>query len=222
MFILNTEIYDAQTNGVYPQVESMGNNYLWESEQSIERIITNSPLDFKPNFNTFTLDRKTKLTDVISQSYVLALGLLVSKNFLQVINKFEIQSHEIYSAPVNLNGVISNYYWMHFINRTELLINFSKSLFEIVDMNLENSLEITFKSREDYENKCRELSLNLNGHMIPVKLVFSGSQAPLDMFYFRTNEPILYISDNLASELREAGLTGFEIVPSKVCCIYYG
>src|ERR1019366_9418490 len=100
MWLLKTLLCNEQTNEVFPQAVSMGPDYNWDSDTSVNAIQSNRTLDFHPNLRAFHLDPETLLTDIVSQGYIYTRGLLVSRHFKEVVDKYLLEPHADYEAEV--------------------------------------------------------------------------------------------------------------------------
>jgi len=210
MFVINLQLPESES-GVYPQVDNMGVFYDWDKVDSITRLTANSELSFIPDFQTFTLDRKAVLTDVLSQSFVSSPGLLISKKVRDTFKAMKIQDHIYYDAKVNYQGSILEYYWMHFSSFYEQSVDYEQSNFNLFDMFSHQVGQESFGSLSEFESRCCQLALGLTGQMVPNKLY---SSQEFDLFVVTTNEPIYFVSDELAKRLIDSRVSGLELVKS--------
>ena len=209
---LNIDICNSQTNDVYPQVEHMGPDYAWEQNNSITNIISNHPLGFAPDMQSFYLNEKTSLTDVISQSYIYTAGLLASERFQAAISGYTVQKYDIYPAEVIYQNKAINYVWLHFVVDIEQYINYRKSRFVVTFSNgREDSIEIdTTATLRKLE---KEVIYSGSGYLEMKEVTFHSGVPFYDFFFFRLQGNRYYVSERLAIELERRKLTGFIVEP---------
>jgi hypothetical protein len=212
MYILKTSICNEQNNYTYPQTLSMGLDYDWDAETSISKIELNEALVVEPDFDSFNLDPDTKLTDIVSQGFIYANGLLVSPEFLTTIANYSIQPHTLFPAKVVLHHKVSNYSWMHMIDETESHIDFNKSRFERVEKAQGIREEIQIDDKVQLRNLCKEFTTTMGIDLLAKELSFYESSCIHDLFFLRLTERTVFVSDRLGSILKQDLLRGFEVI----------
>lgn len=210
---LNTSICDDQNNQVYPQVESMGLDYDWDAKDSIRRIVSNAPLEFVPDFKSFHLDPETKITDIVSQSYIYTRGLLVSEKFWKVLEDFVLQAHETYFTQVVHKTTVLPYRWIHITEEIEKRIDYAKSDFRQVAADSQLSA-IDVKNWEDLRSICAKAVNSLDGEIIAQKAVFLSGVPKYDLLFLQLTSRNIFVSDQLANRIRAEKFTGFKIEDS--------
>jgi hypothetical protein len=212
MKILNTSICDDQNNQVYPQVESMGLDYDWDAKNSIRRIVSNVPLEVVPDFKSFHLDPETKITDIVSQSYIYTRGLLVSERFWKVLQSFVLQAHETYLAQVVHRDTVLPYRWIHMTEEIEERIDYAKSDFrQVADSQLS---AIDVKNWENLRSICAKAVNSLDGEIIARKIMFLSGVPKCDLLFVQLTSRNIFVSDQMASRIRAEKFTGFKIEDS--------
>jgi hypothetical protein len=176
----------------------------------------NVALEQAPNFHSFHLDPDTVLTDIISQTYVAARGLLISPAVTAVIARHSIQRHEHYPAEVVWHGAAFEYYWLHMTEEAEDLIDYSNSDFRQVSIGVGSPVVLSLTNREELRATARHLINTLTGRLQPRRLVFLRGVPELDLFCLDLPHRTFFVSSRLRDALTDARLTGFELVPSDV------
>lgn len=214
MYILKTFICNDQNNEIYPQVIHMGSNYGWDAEDSLTKITSNKPLHFIPNLKSFHLDPTTKITDIISQSYIYTCGLLVSEALSNALKNYLLQPHSIYPSEVIHDESVFKYYWIHITEEIETYIDFRGSEFSIQKECLDNSLSIRISNEEELRAICKDLVHSMGGDIIARKIEFMPNIPSYDLFFLQLTSRFIFISDRLRNCLLKERFTGFEILPA--------
>lgn len=213
MWILNTAICNEQNNEVVPQVEHMGPGYAWDAADSVTRIIDNRPLTIPPSMHAFHLDAATTPTDVVSQGYIYATGLLVSEAFYDVLRGFTVQPHETALAEVVYHGESFNYVWVHMTELVEDRIDFATSDFAVRTAEGREQ-GVSLSSHDELRDKCRELVNTIGpSRLVPRRLIVRHAPR-YDLFAILLTELVFFTSDLLAAELARNQFTGFELQPT--------
>jgi hypothetical protein len=214
LWLLKTSICNEQTNEVFPQTVSMGPDYDWDSDTSVNAIQSNRPLAFYPNLKAFHLDSETWLTDLVSQGYIYTRGLLVSRKFKDVVDKYILEPHANYEAEVVYHGTAYEYTWMHFTEEMESRVDFAHSTFRFVDQKSATNSTMVFNGQEDLRKKCAELVHLGVGEIAAENIEFIAGTPRFDLFFFQLTAREILVSDQLASRLLHDKLSGFELVPT--------
>jgi hypothetical protein len=214
-YILNTES-NLDNNHIAPQIVSMGPGYDWDAPNSVSRLTTNVVLVQAPNFRSFHLDPNTAVTDIVSQTYVAARGLLVSPALAGAIGQFTIQRHQPYRAEIVWRGVAFDYYWLHMTEEAEDLLDYARSDFRRMPIGPGSPVNVSFANREELRVTTHQLINTLTGQLQPRRLIFLPGIPELHLFCLDLPHRTFYLSSRLGDELTAAKLTGFELVPSDV------
>lgn len=204
--------YSPVIDGVAFQVVSMGES---ESENSYEKIEDNVPIDFKPNLGEILLDEDAVLTDNVSQSYMMAMGLLVSSKLNNILKEVLVQPFTAYPAKVILSKKESEYYWIHFLSDITSQINFEESVFvkkSYVDLSVE---EITFENFTLFNQTMDNWVNNLEADLRVKKLAFLD-EIYYDLFFINTTGYKLFCSQRLHDLLVSNNVSGFEFKKVKI------
>jgi hypothetical protein len=216
--ILKTNVCNAQTNDIYPQIEHMGPDYDWRGPTSIRQIVANSPLQFVPNMRSFHLDPATKRTDLISQGLIYRMGLLASAQFASSLAGFVVQRYQAIPAEVVFHGDTFNYVWIHFTREVEEQLDFSATRFALREQNgTESAIDIATPRR------LAEVTSKLAGsgaRLVVRKIFFHAGTPEYDLFCLALGAFEYFVSDRLASDLVRRRLTGFDVEKSDISVVW--
>ncbi|HUA43626.1 MAG TPA: hypothetical protein VMA77_00250 [Solirubrobacteraceae bacterium] len=220
MKILNTEIANAENNEVYPQVIDMGLDYDWDAPDSVTHMIPYSRLHTPPRLESFHLDPATRATDVISQSYAHAAGLLVSEPFWWVLRAFTIQPHQILTAGVVSGTTRLPYRWIHIAEALEPRIEYSQSEFEYRASGGNDWVPSQLSSEDELRALTRRLVNEGAGALAARRITFDPATPRYDLFCLQLTSRVWFVSEELAARLHSRGLTGFELLPSRTDFVF--
>jgi hypothetical protein len=214
-YVLEVGTGNAENNYVWPQVEHMGLDYRWNDPDSVTAITDNRPLDVTPNFRSFHLNDATEITDIISEAYAGAIGLLASPAVCQVISRYIVQPYEPYPAEVVHHGRTYGYIWLHMTELAEGWIDYSKSTFVVhrYDQAEEPAL---LDSKEMLRSKAVELANTMGGQLVCKRIGFLPRIVRPDLFALGLPSPRFFTSRRLSAELLSRGLTGLQILPQDI------
>jgi len=123
---------DEKIIGTFPQTDGMGPGYNLKGANSVWNLPNLRKPDFEPDFDCFRLDKKAKLTDVISTAIISACGFIISDKLKNVFDEFKLPPHIYYPVKILYKKeMISNYYWLHFTDDNTKDIDFQNSTFEL-------------------------------------------------------------------------------------------
>ncbi|HEX8242243.1 MAG TPA: hypothetical protein VF541_02060 [Longimicrobium sp.] len=213
MYLLETYVEDAGTNGVHPQVADMGDDYRWDDPDSVTRMRSGRPLAVTPNLS-FHLDPETNATDVVTQGYTHATGLLVSEAFCAALEGRAVQAHERYAAQVVDDGEVLSYRWLHVVEQLEGRIDYRRSEFTVRNGDGPGR-EVTFADADDLRRQCRELVNSFKGALEARRVSFLPGTPRYDFFTLLLTSQLFFVSDSLAAEMTRRKLTGFHLVPAE-------
>ncbi|MBX3239012.1 MAG: hypothetical protein KIT80_09540 [Chitinophagaceae bacterium] len=205
---------DERTCGAYTQTDGMGPGYNLRGPNSVWNISNLKKPDFEPDFDCFMLDKKAKLTDIISTSIINARGFIVSNNLKTIFDNSRLPSHIYY--PVVLlykKERITNYYWLHFIEDNTKDIDFRKSEFELTH-------PLPFFRTESVILNNKELSVieankaaNPDFKVFPRFIQLNKSlDADFLIFEFLYNK--CYISEKLYNDFKTNNISGIDFTPN--------
>lgn len=214
MRVLETRPGTAATDEVWPQVQHMGPGYRWDAPDSLTRIEENRPLGVAPNLRSFHLKPEAQLTDLVSQNYVYAIGLLASERFCRALEGFVVQAHESYPAEVVHLDRTHPYRYLHVVEELEGRIDYAASRF-VVRGREGDGEPVEPSGPDELRRLCRELVERRPDARVEVETVaFVPGTPPHDLFCLRLAPLTWFASDPLAAELTRRGLTGFVLRPT--------
>lgn len=211
MYILERLVCNEQTNEICPQVESMGSGYRWDDPDSVTQMRSGRPLAVAPHLS-FHLDPETNVTDLVSQGYTYAAGLLASEGFLAALEGRAVQAHERWPATVVHDGEALPYRWLHVTEELEPRIDFGRSEFRVRHADGRTE-DVAFADAAELDRERRTLTSSPAGSLEVRRVVFIPGTPPLDLFTLLLAGRVFYVSDALAAELKRRKLTGFELRP---------
>lgn len=193
---------NKEVGNIFPQIDF---NCLDE----VAKFSYNKFPSIEPNLSA-TLEKRAKLTDVLSQASILGHGVLINEEVKKICESYNLMKNLVYDCPVkNKRGKIFEYYWLSF-SEPELIefIDFTNSEFVITKGGFPKE-KVYFSSYKDYLKKRQELpSVVWSFSAISIKLL--KGMPKYDFFVF----PALYvkplISEDLKSELVKKKITGLE------------
>ena len=200
---------EKEVGKVWPQCKAIpeGYDHKWlDLPNSMTKLTNDDFPNEDPNL-VFELDKKSKLTDVISPSNIYAVGLLVNNKVKSILEIFNLITHKFYLATVKQNHIEHNYYWLHLVKPDLLGVNFEKSKFEITNLVNKPLANIKINSWEDYI----ERNSNLVFKHIRAKHLVLEPEAQKDLIYFPYIYSFMFVSEELSIELASQRITGLEI-----------
>lgn len=209
-FIISNAAGTKETGMEYPQVKSMTKGYDLNAPNSVWALhdARNTKPKFKPNLDSFILYKKAGLTDTISAGYIGGRGLLVSERFKKLLQKFNLANHIFFPATVIKDDKANKYFWMHLVNSDyRKNVIFTKTKFS-------NWPRLKLKDYKDYLRFDKEEDTfgQLRAGFVTLDKKFDKT---LDLFMISAFDQNLYASKRLVDAIKEAYITGLEIVDSK-------
>jgi hypothetical protein len=210
---LDVGVVNDADNYVWPQVENMGEDYRWDDPGSVTALTANRPLNVVPNLRSFHLHDATAITDLISQAYITATGLLASTDFCATISGHVIQAHQAFAAEVVFRGRSFAYTWLHLTEQIDERIDYANSTF--ITRRFDRTEELTaISDRAAWRRKTAELVNTMTGSLLARTIAFLPGTPRFELFALDLPEASFFVSAGLGDELRSSGLTGFEILPA--------
>jgi hypothetical protein len=164
------------------------------------------------------LERKAKITDVLSEVSIFGRGILVNEKVKSIIDNFDIGIHKYYDVILNTKKENISYYWLHLMSTdTSKMINYKKSVFYWGNPLRKGILNLD--SYEDYLNKEEENKDNVSWMVsIDEIVLLKECNVNLDLFCFRefVTPKELFISERLKNALIENKITGIEITEAPI------
>ncbi len=201
---------DEKITGTHPQTDGMKYGYDLRKVNSIWNLPNKKLPDFDPDFDHFVLDKKAKLTDIISTGLISASGLIVSEKIKEIFSLYRLPDHKYFKAKVSHKKIVYNdYYWLHFISDNVTLIDFKKSEFIRRDTHFDDDQELlTVANASDLLKERQITSLR---HIFPKTLQLLNHEA-YDFLYFNDFWNKYYINEKLLNKLKDLNCSGFDYI----------
>jgi len=205
----------------FQAVSAVHNCNVWDEPKFIQHI-NFEKVDFEPITSNAILEKKAKLTDLIScPSIGFSLKLLVSGKFKDILEKNRKNGIQFFKAPIIQNNIMIEDYWiLNFYEFNHEYIDFQNSKISYTRkaddykttyntikeyINLENLeqfeaklLEAITKEETLSIEKLNLFNQNVNEDFFMIKYVFGG---------------LYFVSEKLKQEIEDAGCTGIEFQP---------
>jgi len=207
---------DESIVGKVTQTEGMGGLYDLRKSTSVWKIPSLEPMSFEPDLDYFNLEKKAKLTDVISTGLITAPGFILNEKVRSIFDQYKLPKHRYYPAKVVLKGVKHDYFWFHIEENIVLdnVIDFGRSEFE-----LRHSLrflgepsKLSLHSMDDLAKVWKEYAGIQD--VYPLQLVLRNDLKDYDMLAFRSFRDRIVINEPLKNQLEHDQVSGFEFMPS--------
>ncbi len=191
------------------------------SEDSFWKIKLSEIPDFTPNLDCLIVDRRAKLSDLLSSSILDPEGIFVSPKFKATIDQFKLPPCEFFPAKVEKKGKKTDYYFLYQLSDCSSDILFSETKFAVVNLFTGEILDtIHIGSKEELRDSSKllrnrfgaridALDFQIKPHCL--KLKDSFHQKGWDMFTFSVIGLNYYVSYPLRERMLEANLTGIEM-----------
>lgn len=213
-FVIKNSI-GKDVGNVYPQTDGMAPGYDLKKANSVHNIPNAKFPDFEPDLSYFVLDKKAKLTDVISTGLISAGGFIINDKVRKIFDQFNLPIHKYYPARILYKkSLYNNYQWMHFGNDSSEWIDFSKSEFQIMHplpFFREETYTITANSAAEVSSEKKKYSSDYE--LFPRQIVFKP-QFNLDLILLNMTWHKYYVNKNIIDDLSKNNITGFEYLPS--------
>lgn len=200
-----------ETGPVYPQVEAMKPGYDFKKPNSIHNLNFNGLPNFKPDLDYFVLDKKAKLTDVLS-SMISGFGFLISEKMKNILEQFKLPEHGFYSASVAMGDTkLNNYFWFLPICNLSDQVDYPKTTFYSKD-SFNNVEKLDINAPEDVKEQWPKIGYTKK--IVSEDIYFkSGFKLNLDLFMIGVFDFNTYLSEDLKSALVDQNITGIELKP---------
>ncbi len=207
---------DEKIIGTFPQTDGMGPGYNLRGTNSVWNLPNLRKPDFEPDFDCFRLDKKAKLTDVISTATINACGFIVSNKLKIIFDEFKLPPHIYYPVKILYKKeMISNYFWLHFIDDNTKNIDFLNSTFELTHpLPFFRNDSIILEGKE-FEILTANKLANPDYKLFPKRLKSQGPQnidfVVLDFLY-----KSFYISEKLFKAINNNSITGIKTLLQEI------
>lgn len=157
----------------------------------------------------FELEKRAKLTDIISPSNIKAVGFLLNNKVKEIIEQYALGEHSFHESIVTFKGLNYKYYWLHIIQNDLNNIDYNKSKFVLTDLAYTIISDIDILNKEDLIYKGREAELK---HILADKFCLNQTNN-LDLYYFPwISKRRVFISEELSLELLLNKVSGMDII----------
>ncbi len=117
--------------GYYPQcccVPDGCNTGMYDKPNSITNLKNSYFPDFEPEI-IVQLEKKAKLTDIVSHLNFLCRGLFINEKVKNILEQFNLPDHKFYPGSLIYQDQKLSYFWFHLVKKDLQGINFSESEF---------------------------------------------------------------------------------------------
>lgn len=200
-----------ETGPVFPQIEGMRPGYDFKKPNSIHNLNFNGLPDFQPDLDYFILDKKAKLTDVLS-SMISGFGFLISEKMKNILEQFRLPEHGFYPASIAVdNTKLNNYFWFLPIYKLSDHVDYAKTTLYSKDT-FNNVEKLDVNSAEDVVRLRPKIGYTKK--IVSEKIYFkNGFKLNLDLFMIGVFNFSIYLTEDLKSVLINEKITGIELKP---------
>ncbi len=213
-FSITYSTNEKEVGKIWPQCIGIADGYTkeWlEQPNSMTKLNNDEFPNLQPDL-VFDLDKKAKLSDVISPSMISATGLLINDKVKSILENFNLIEHVYYPAIVRNKGISYDYYWLHLVKSDLYGVDFKQSEFEITNLINMPEANVKINSWEHYLERLKTLSFK----NIRAKKLVIESEAQKDLIYFPYIYSYMFVSEDLALELASQKITGLEITEQPI------
>ncbi|MBP3536323.1 MAG: hypothetical protein J6J93_02150 [Muribaculaceae bacterium] len=201
-------VIDKTLERVYPQVENVTKKSVSIANifEPYVNIVDPKKLELK-----FKLEKRAKLTDVLTTIPSGTFNYLISERAKNVLQTMRISRHVFFDATVMEKDIPHRYSWLHLMKDTELLasIDYDKSEFRYSEYGLGEGVPIKIDSYAHYKSleasSDEPTAFDVEMTKIVMKDDFDRS---LDMFFLNPFDFNIYVSEELKKRMEEAKITG--------------
>lgn len=216
-----TQNTDSKIIGKYPQVKDLKISFHEARASQWGKIDEWKSDDDIPDLNNFLLQPKSKLTDLISNSFVIVSdGLFISQESKEVFNQFIINGSFYPSTIYKLDEKFSYHFLKYEYGGLSNMI-WEES--EFIEYNI-NTLEfgniVLVKNFEDYKEKVESLRTSKNDdialwNLFPKLIKFNKEYDMTPMFKYG-----LICNENVKNAIEENHLIGFLFEPLDIEIVF--
>ena len=202
--------------GCFPQCEGVPDGYnfgMYDKSNSITNLNNDTFPDFDPEI-IVQLDRKAKLTDVVSHTNFHCRGLFVNEKVKSILEQFNLPEHKFFEGILIYQDKKIPYYWFHLVKKDLQGINFAQSEFRtgFSPNNLDDEI-LQINTLEDFNNIIENNPKFVGGAKIILEEEYQKFN--LDLIYFPFIHFYIFISENVANLLIKEKVSGIEIIEQK-------
>jgi hypothetical protein len=194
----------------YPQIETMRTAIDVSAQQSVYAPDGETFPDLPPQLDSFILNNKSKLTDVLSASMI-SFGFLVNEKVKNILSQYKLPDHRFYPASVLHNNKLhTGYFWFYFISDVLDHIDYSKTTFFTSDF-FNNEIETCGPIPAADSFRTLNNSLTDFRKLNSAEVYFRSSLLKeVDLFMLSFGSSDTYISKSLYNDLLANKISGFE------------
>ena len=199
---------DEDLIGAYPQVNCLTVDYHDANASKFSNIEHWEKKSDIPKLDYFKTKYGALLIDVLTNSYVnLSDGLFLSEKCASIFSKFDLVQSNYYGAKIDFNGVIHEYFLLHYKSYIKN-INFSKSIFwKINTITKEPHQKIDLNSYNQFKSIDLNLLKTSDDGLFPTLLSINTK---FDLISLLGCTGDIIVSERLKNAIEEAKLTGFQ------------
>ncbi|MEE9362427.1 MAG: DUF1629 domain-containing protein [Cellulophaga sp.] len=211
--------YKKDVIGQYPQQIDIKLDGHIDNELFIDNCFLKK-VDFVPLVANVILNKKAKLTDLISSEGIgFSFTLLISSKLKEIFNRFDTKYFQFFKSNVILNDKEFKDYWiMNPIEERIDKIDYKKSEIYVSRFSLIDLIKID--SWEDFQEIQRNLKVSgykgQNGSFnLSFKRIVIKESNKLPLLYFRNKMGgKFHVSEKLKTIIESENCTGLEFMPS--------
>jgi hypothetical protein len=207
-------VANKETGSQFPQIQEMSKGYDYSASNSVHSLKGSRFPEQTPNFNSFLLHSKAKLSDLISEGVTGGGGMVVSEKFKDILDSVNLVSHKYYPIKIIHKGIEhTNYFWLHIISDLTEYVDYTKSKFFIYKNFAFDQGDIQILSKEDLIKKRLDIKKEDSSLTIWSKQItfLPSFDKNLDMFIVSLFDAKTYISDALKNKIEQEKITGIKI-----------
>lgn len=198
-------------NNIYPQVDFKFEDNL--VAYGIAKSLMSKPVDVPVTF-TFRLNKRSPLTDVLSQSFIAGKGLLISNRFSELLNKLTLKNVEQIKAVVkDVKGKEHQYFYIHPTVDFLRSIDYQRTRFMVRD-NITQNILSNFKVGNFKDLYDRVMKLTIDKVVSPSELLYVKDSWCFESDIIITNVlgTKIFVSRELKNELEKENISGIDII----------
>jgi hypothetical protein len=193
---------DKEVGSVFPQVSCL-------SQMDAHRLSSDEFPSFTPTL-IFELVKKAKVTDVLSQAAISAVGFIINHKFKEITESLNQKNLKTYPATVEAKNKRENYFWLH-IKSLDIsdVIDYDSSTFFYTKYELKQD-NIKINSYNHYKSLSKENGIMWGVGMDKIKLSDKFNQS-LELFHLSPFDRTVYMSERIRDMILDKNITGIEV-----------
>ncbi|MBD3862759.1 hypothetical protein [Olleya marilimosa] len=208
---------NKKIGGIYPQVVHANHNCnVWDETKFIDRIGFNK-INFEPIISNAILEKKAKLTDLISaESIGFTSKLLLSDKLKAILTEYTDNKCQFFKAPIIFNHDLINDYWLlnpYYFSMS--YVNFKKSSIIVKIRKKEGgtiSKSIIVNNLDEFMNVINQHKEKME--IVTIDRVYIEENINDDFFTLLNTFGSMYVvSEKLKNKIEISECTGIEFMP---------